>query len=107
MDNLLSASFISLHSDSPENQGVNELAGGQYKRIDTSLLFSQPEDGEATLTSDILFKKLPASPITHLGIWDAEEDGNFLISIALEQKRSVYDGDSFTIPANELVLSIS
>lgn len=106
MDNLLSVSFVSLHSNFPKDGGNNELLGGQYKRIDTSLLFSQSENGKAILMSDILFKKLPTSSISHLGIWDAEKNGNFLISIALEQKKEVYDGDSFTVPANELVLSI-
>ena len=107
MDHILSSAFISLHFKEPGDTGKNEISSVNYKRINASNLFLPSKKGVKNLGSDILFTKLPTTTITHIGIWDQEKNGNFLVGIELDPKRDDLEGDSFTIPANELSLSIS
>jgi hypothetical protein len=107
LDSLLATSFISLHSKNPKGTGESEIFGESYGRVDASALLSLAENGEKVSSGDISFKNLPKTLITHIGIWDSADGGNFLWSIELSEERSVHGGDSFTIPATALQLGLS
>lgn len=107
LDNLLAVSFVSLHSKNPKGTGEGEIFGESYGRIDASALFSLAENGEKISNGDISFKKLPQTLISHIGIWNSADGGDFLWSIELSEERSVHNGDSFTIPAAALQLGLS
>lgn len=107
MNDLLSVSFVSLHSKNPKIGGESELEGESYKRVNACILWSPAEDGEKLSCGDICFKELPESKITHVGVWDAEQGGNFLWSAELEETKNVQKGDSFTLPAGQFALGLS
>lgn len=107
MNDLLSVSFVSLHSKNPKIGGENELQGESYRRANACILWHPSENGEKISSADITFKELPESKITHVGVWDAEQGGNFLWSAELEESRLVQKGDSFTLPAGRFILGLS
>lgn len=43
--------------------------------------------------------------ITHISVWDAATDGNFLFSFELDNARNVTDGDTVTLVAHEVALT--
>jgi len=49
---------------------------------------------------------MPACTVTHVGIWDAESSGNFLMGGSLDASKVVNAGDTFTIAAGDLDVSV-
>jgi len=79
MDSLLSGEvFISLHLADPGLGGDNEVAAQSYIRQNASAAFGVASEGEKKSSADVLFENMPESAVTHIGVWDAEEGGNFL-----------------------------
>ena len=107
MDSLLASPFISLHSKSPNSLGESELMGEGYKRVNASDLFHPSKGGEKVSLADVSFKELPESSVTHIGIWDSEIEGNFLWSAELDEKQQIHRGNTFTLPAGQLVFGLS
>jgi len=75
--------WISLHSANPGLTGANELAGGNYGRVDGSACFPPASAGASSNDAEVWFAKANAdwnggAPYSHFGIWDAETSGNFL-----------------------------
>lgn len=69
------AKYISLHTASPGTTGANELTGGSpaYARVATT--WGSVTGGSVTGSQVTL--NVPASTITHWGIWDAVSGGNY------------------------------
>lgn len=79
--------FLSLHSGEPGATGANEVQGGGYRRQAFSP--SRPRDGAISNTETVAFVMLPATPVSHLGVWDSEEGGRLLWVAALNEPVSV------------------
>jgi len=75
--NGITTPYISLHTGDPGLTGANEVAGGSYIRKSGSFVAaaSKAADNDAAIE----FNGMPAAAITHIGIWDAESAGNFLV----------------------------
>lgn len=73
------AYWMSLHTGDPGTTGVNEYAGV------TRLQFpaGSPTGGVVSNTTALNFTTSGASPVTHIGIWDAATAGNYQIGSAL------------------------
>lgn len=75
--------YVSLHTADPLDDGSNELSGMGYVRqlVDMDEWSSaEPtgDGGQSENLASVNFTNLPAATITHVGLWDAESDGNFL-----------------------------
>ena len=125
--------FLSLHSAAPTDVGssADELTGGAYVR--QSIAFSEPDTDlyspatpSATPTtgevvylsfisnnSDIIFPALPASEISHIGIWTDKYAGRLVFSdiIVNSENQStdlfiLNNGDSFVAPQGSIKIYI-
>ena len=97
--------YVSLHDDDPGDSGDNEITGGSYARQAVTL--TQPSGGASESVADVEFTDLPAVTLTHVGLWDAATNGNFLWGGPLTQSKAVDAGDSFVVLAGDLDLEIS
>ena len=99
------AIYVSLHTADPSGTGASEVTGGTYGRQgDTA--FSAAASGASDNDSDIVFTLMPAATVTHVGLWDAASSGNFLWEGALGAPKDTNAGDTFTIAAGDLDVSI-
>lgn len=99
------ACYISLHTADPSDTGADECTGGSYIRQgDTA--FAAAASGTTDNDSAISFTLMPACTVTHVGIWDAESSGNFLMGGSLDASKVVNAGDTFTIAAGDLDVSV-
>lgn len=97
---------ISLHTADPGLTGLNEVAGGSYARQKPSFAAAMP-NGTKALSADVLFTGMPACSVTHVGIWDAANGGNFLQSGKLATApNAVNAGDTFVLTKPDLVASL-
>jgi hypothetical protein len=86
--------WMSLHSQDPVEIGSFEIAGGSYAR--KQALFAAPNAGVALTTNAQEFLNLPATNVTHVGLWGAVTGGNFLYGGALTPPKNVAAGDNIT-----------
>lgn len=81
---------ISLHTADPGADGSNEVSGGSYVR--KSATFSVATAGSSANTNAVVWTGMPASTITHCGIW---RDGTFMAGSPLTSSRTLQNGDGF------------
>lgn len=70
--------YLSLHTADPLDTGGSEVAGGSYAR--QAIAFGAPAAGVCTNSANIEFATMPATTVTHFGIWDAASSGNLLLT---------------------------
>lgn len=104
VDFTVSAVYVSLHTSDPGETGANEVSGGGYAR--QSATFTTASNGATENSSTIEFTNMPATTVTHVGIWDAASAGNFLWGGALTSSKNVNAGDTFRIPAGDLDVTL-
>jgi hypothetical protein len=103
--------YVSLHTSNPGKGGshANEVTGGSYARI--AVTFGAPSTSgnyEETVNSLVTFPTATADwgTITHIGIEDANAAGNMLFYGPLTNSKVVQNGDTFSIPAADLVIDL-
>lgn len=92
--------YVSLHTGDPGEDGTNEVTGGGYKR--QLVTFSTPSNKQTSNPSDIEFDNMPACTITHMGLWDAETEGNFWWGGQLVVSKQLDAGDTVRFKAGDL-----
>ena len=92
--------YVSLHTGDPGENGANEVTGGEYKR--QLVTFSTPSNKQTSNPSDIEFVNMPACTITHMGLWDAETEGNFWWGGQLVASKQLDAGDTVRFKAGDL-----
>ena len=100
--------YLSLHSADPGDTGANELAAANgYAR--NACAFDAPSGGVCANSADETFTASGAdwSAATHFGIWDASTAGNCLYSGSLASPRTVTDGETATISAGDLTVTVT
>jgi len=98
--------YLAAYSTNPTaNDSGTEVTGGSYARQAVS--FSAPASGVATNSADINFASMPAVTVTYLGIRDAITGGNLLFFGALTAARVLASGDTFTVRAGDLNVSMT
>jgi len=99
------AFWVKLHIGDPGAAGAGNPAAETDRQSATFALAS----GGAITTSALLTWVAVAATETysHVSFWDAAAAGNFLGSDALDVARAVTAGDTFTIAAGDLDLSIT
>jgi hypothetical protein len=70
------ATFASLHSGDPSTTGANELTGGSPAYARKSITYAAASTGTKANSAACLFD-VPASTVTHVGLWSASTAGTF------------------------------
>jgi hypothetical protein len=98
------ASYVSLHTADPGETGADEVTGGSYARQSCS--WNAASGGSADNSSALSFTGMPAATVSHFGVWDASSVGNFIVGGALSQSESVGAGQTVTVAAGALTVSL-
>lgn len=96
--------YCSLHTGDPGETGANEVTGGSYAR--QSLSFAAAASGSAASDATINFTLMPSCTVTHLGLWDAASNGNFLAGGLLAESKVVALNDTFRFTSGTVVISL-
>ncbi|MGQ9698975.1 MAG: phage tail fiber protein [Armatimonadota bacterium] len=99
--------YVALYTSDPTDADTGtEVSGGGYVR--QTVTFTTPSGGDVQNTTDIVFPTATASwgTITHVGIRDAATGGNLLYYGPLSVSKTIGAGDTFKIPAGQLVISL-
>lgn len=73
LDAILKTAFLSLHTSFPGEEGDGEISGRGYSR--QPITFSLSESGQSRNTNTVQWRDMPATTISHIGIWDSKEGG--------------------------------
>lgn len=112
--------YLSLHVGDPTDAGSSgdELEGGSYSR--QRVFFAEPDTDFVNNTyvtftknsNNIIFPNMPASEITHIGIWTQLTGGrlmfsdNVYISAATPTSIILNNGDSLAVPEGYIKIYI-
>lgn len=70
--------YASLHIADPGAFGLSELVSDGYERQEVT--FNPAKGGSIDNSNTLDFTDMPVVTITHMGLWDAESEGQFLWS---------------------------
>lgn len=96
--------YLSLHTADPGETGTSEATGGSYAR--QSCAFSAASGGSISNSGTVSFASMPATTVTHFGIWDDASAGNFLAGGALSASKSPGAGDTVQFAASSVTISL-
>lgn len=100
------ALFTSSSSSAALEAGTitNEVTGGTYAR--QAVTFAAPAAGATENSGAISFTNMPAGTVAYVAVMDAATAGNVLFHGALTTSRTLNLGDTFTIAAGDLDISV-
>lgn len=94
---------ISLHTGDPQTTGSSEASGGSYAR--QTAAYASASGGQNALTATLNFTSMPASTITHIGIWDSAGTPKFRLGSALAASKTLASGDTLSLTAATLTVT--
>ena len=97
--------WLSLHTANPGPVGGSELSGNGYRRQRADM--EDPSDGAVRNSSVVVFPMLPAASVTHVGVWDGEDDGRLLWVAQLTESRGFSNNDTFFFEAEALEFGLT
>ena len=98
------AFYIKLHTGDPGSAGTANAATETTRKAAT---FSAASAGAITTSTDTVWTNVAATETySHVSWWDASSGGNFVGSDDLAVARSVTAGDTFTIAAGDIDLTL-
>ena len=93
---------ISLHTGDPGLTGASEVTAGGNSYARQTGSFGSPSSKAIANDAAPEWEDMPAVTVTHVGVWDAATDGNFLWGGALGSSKATNAGDTFTLPVGDL-----
>lgn len=99
--------WVSLHYDDPGLGTYNnyEVVGGSYMRKQAT--FSAPSNRTIWLENPVAFYGLPATSLTHIGIWTDQYNGTLVAVAEIPNAPvSITSGGSYTIADSAIALGI-
>lgn len=99
---ILATDWVALHTADPGTTGGGEVAGGGYARQTCVGKLSAASSGTRTNSGPITFADLPASTVTHFGIWDSSGGGNFVWGGSLSASKTVGAGDTVNFGVGQI-----
>tara|TARA_B100000902_G_scaffold155285_1_gene151709 strand:+ start:271 stop:648 length:378 start_codon:yes stop_codon:yes gene_type:complete len=94
--------YLALYSAAPNDAG----GGTEIGVTRQSITFSAASGGTISNSGSISFTSMPTVTVSHVGVFDHITTGNLLFHGALTSSASVTSGDTFTIQANDLQISL-
>jgi hypothetical protein len=99
------AFYVKLHLGTPGAAGASNPATETTRKLPT---YSAASAGAITNSGAVSWASYPAAEtITHVSFWDASVAGNFLGSKQLAASRTPAIGDTVTLAAGDLDLSLA
>jgi len=87
-----------------DSAGGTEVTGGSYSR--KSITFGTAASGSISNSADIVFTNMPAGTVVSGAVYDASTAGNRLWYGNLTASKTLNAGDTFTVAAGSLTLSL-
>ncbi len=87
------------------NTTANEVTGGSYAR--QAIAFNAPSGGACSNTAAVNFTNMPAVTVSHFGIYDAATGGNLLYHGAFTTSVTTASGDTLTVGAGQLTITLA
>lgn len=99
------AFYVKLHLGDPGASGASNAATETTRK---SMTFSAASGGAITTSAGVSWTSYPAAEtVSHVSFWDAATTGNFLGSKALTASKTAAVGDTLTLAAGDLDLTIT
>ena len=100
--------FLSLHTTSPADDASGaEVSGGSYARQAVTFTAASGTGGSTSNSSAEEFTNMPAVTVSHIGIWDSLSTGNLLYHGALSASKTVASGDTISVAAAALTVTLA
>lgn len=102
------AVYLALHTADPAEDGSGaEVSGGSYARQAITFNAAHATNGTIDNSSDEEFTNMPACTVTHIGIWDHATAGNLLFYGAVSASKTVTSGDTISLAAGSLDITLA
>ena len=94
-------------ADPAEDASGAEVSGGSYARQAITFNAAHATAGTIDNSSAEEFTTMPAVTVSHIGIWDAASSGNLLFYGAVTASKAVGAGDTISLAAGALVITLA
>ena len=102
------AVYLALHTADPTDAGTGaECSGGSYARQAITFNAAHATAGTIDNSSAEEITNMPACTVTHIGIWDASTSGNLLFHGAVSASKTVTSGDTISLAAGSLDITLA
>ena len=99
---------LALHTADPAEDGSGaECSGGSYARQAITFNAAHATNGTIDNSSAEEFTNMPACTVSHIGIWDAASSGNLLFYGAVSASKTVTAGDTISLAAGSLDITLA
>lgn len=98
--------YVSLHDGDPGEDGSNEITAGDNSYARQAASFGAAASGAVSTDAALEWTDMPAVTVSHVGVWDAATDGNFLWGGALAASKATNAGDTFSIASGSLTATL-
>ena len=95
--------YLTLFVGSPTDAGTG---GTEVNVTRQAVTFGAAASGTVSNSSSVSFTSMPAVTVTHVAVYDHVSAGNLLIHGALSSNVAAASGDTFTIQANDLDITL-
>ena len=103
-----SQAYLALHTADPTDAaGGAECSGRSYARQTIDFNAAAGAGGAVTNSTEENFTGMPACTVTHIGIWDASSSGNLLYHGIVSSSKAVADGDTISLAAGQLTVTLA
>jgi len=98
--------WVGLHFSNPNINGelATEISGGGYERV--SVNFTNPDQRIIWSKVDAKFRGMPASTVAFISGWTHQFNGRMLWYIPAEDAERVQTGQTYTVKAGTLAISM-
>ena len=102
------AVYLALHTADPTDAGTGaECSGGSYARQAITFNAAHATAGTIDNSSAEEFTNMPACTVTHIGVWDHASAGNLLFFGAVSASKTVTSGDTISLAAGSLDITLA
>lgn len=100
-----SNTYVKAHTGDPGSAGTSNASAETTRKL---LTWSAASAGSKAITSTLpswATWSAGSETITHMSVWDALTNGNFLYSFALTASKSVTNGDTLNLTSHSIALT--
>lgn len=98
--------YISLHTQDPTDTGTTgEVTGGSYARQNCTS-WTTATGGALDNNLELNFSGMPATTVTHFGIFSASSGGTCIMTGNLLQSKTTLAGETLRLPVGDLDITL-
>ena len=102
------AVYLALHTADPaDDESGAEVSGGSYARQLCAFDAAHATGGNTANTAVESFTVMPACTVTHVGVHDASTGGNLLFHTAVAVEKPVLAGDTISVAAGAVTITLA